>query len=105
MSAAQKTAAWAFFAGPLAWIANLLAGYVLAHHANLTGDKSGVYAMAVLTALVAALGVVLDWGARGRTKGEPGWHFVATGGLVLNGFFFVVIAASGLAAALQGAGD
>jgi hypothetical protein len=86
---------FAAFAGPAAWTAHNLGSTALVPVACAATDVPVLHAVTLLTALVAAAGVVVALRARARTR-VGGRRFVAGTAALIDAFFLFVVLVEGV---------
>ncbi len=104
----RRRVSFGFFAGPIAWVLQLIIGYVLSTVACEVGSKLPVYilsALAVLVTLGAGFAAWRSW--RGLRPDRPtltdideehaSAEFLAIAGLIISGIFFVLTLLTGVA--------
>jgi hypothetical protein len=95
-----------FFAGPLAWFADLVGGYALVQPSRQAGSKAWLFALTVFALALCAAGAAAAWHVwRGLEPPPAGsdeglardrTHFFALSGLAMSAFSFLVILAQAL---------
>lgn len=96
----------AWFIGPTAWMLHLNISYLAVPWICVTGNYRVLHLITAAALLLTAGGAFIAWRSwrqAGRERpGAADWtvsrsHFMAIGGLSLNGLFFLIILAQGIA--------
>jgi putative membrane protein len=95
---------FALFGGVAAWVVHLGASYLLVPVACRAGAPAILHALTVAMGLIATSAVAAGWRSARRLAADPAWHrpaFMARLGILVSGFFLMVILAEGVPRVLQ----